>query len=121
MSDKKKDMLEALERTLGVVSPACKQVGISRWTHYDWKKKDEEYARECEDINEASIDFGESNLFKLIKNGNATANIFFLKTRGKKRGYIETQHLEIRQKKPLSWFDEVLDRTDQTESALLDE
>tara|TARA_R110000744_G_scaffold205030_9_gene323798 strand:- start:2021 stop:2386 length:366 start_codon:yes stop_codon:yes gene_type:complete len=121
MNQKKQDMLDALERTLGVVAPACKQVGISRWTHYDWKKSDEEYNKGCQAIDEASIDFAESNLYKLIKNGNPSANIFYLKTKGKKRGYIETQHLEIREKKPLSWFDEVLDKTDQTESALLDE
>ena len=121
MNDKKKSMLEALERSLGVVSVACKQVGISRWTHYDWKKSDDEYAKEVQGIAEASVDFAESNLYKLIKQGNPSATIFYLKTKGKKRGYTESQEVIIREKKPLSWFDEVLDRTDQTESHLLDE
>ena len=121
MKDKKRAMLEALERTLGVVSVACKQVGISRWTHYDWKKNDAEYKKECEAIEEAAVDFAETNLYKLIKNGNPSATIFYLKTKGKKRGYVETQEIQIREKKPLSWFDEVLERTEQTESHLLDE
>lgn len=121
MKDKKRAMLTALERSLGVVSSACKQVGISRWTHYDWLKKDDDYAKEVNAINEHAVDFVESNLYKLIKNGNASATIFFLKTKGKKRGYIETQELQVVEKKPLSWFDEVMEKTDQTTSHLLDE
>lgn len=121
MTDKKRAMLEALERTLGVVSAACKQVGISRWTHYDWIKKDDAYAKEANAISEQAIDFVESSMFKLIKEGNAQCTVFFLKTRGKSRGYVETTELQVVEKKPLSWFDEVMARTDQTESHLLDE
>jgi ACT domain-containing protein len=33
---KKKQMIEALKKTLGNVSAACGQVGISRNTHYDY-------------------------------------------------------------------------------------
>ena len=33
-------MLEALEKTLGVVTSACKIVGIDRTTHYQWLKDD---------------------------------------------------------------------------------
>jgi ATP-dependent Lhr-like helicase len=40
----KKAMLEALEKTLGVVSTACKIVDISRTTHYRWLEEDPEYA-----------------------------------------------------------------------------
>ena len=32
----KKAMLEALEKSLGVVTSACKNVGIGRTTHYLW-------------------------------------------------------------------------------------
>ena len=32
----KKAMLEALEKSLGVVTSACKSVGIGRTTHYLW-------------------------------------------------------------------------------------
>ena len=33
---KKAAMLEALEKSLGIVSTACKMVDISRQTHYAW-------------------------------------------------------------------------------------
>lgn len=35
---KKGLMLEALEKSLGIVSTACKMVDISRQTHYAWLK-----------------------------------------------------------------------------------
>ena len=40
----KKAMIEALEQSLGIVTTACKKVGINRKTHYDWLKNDEDYA-----------------------------------------------------------------------------
>lgn len=90
----KKAMIEALEKSLGIVTSACKSVGISRWTHYRWMQEDEEYKRSCEDIKDISLDFAESQLFQQIKDNNTTATIFYLKTQGKHRGYIERQEVQ---------------------------
>ena len=46
----------------------------------------------------------ESHLHKLIRDGNPAATIFFLKTKGKNRGYVERQEIAVAEKKPLSWF-----------------
>jgi hypothetical protein len=89
----KKAMLEALEKTLGVVSTACKIVGISRTTHYRWLEEDPEYAAQVKDIENVSLDFAESQLHKQIGDGSTAATIFYLKTKGKKRGYIERQEI----------------------------
>ena len=89
----KKAMLDSLEKSLGVVTTACKSVGISRQTHYQWMQEDEEYKKAVEDLNDVAIDFAESQLHKQIKDGNSTATIFYLKTKGKKRGYIERQEV----------------------------
>ncbi len=88
---KKEAMIEALEKHLGVVTSACKTVGIDRTTHYRWLKEDEAYKEATDDIDNVSLDFAESQLFKQIRDGNTTATIFFLKTRGKNRGYVERQ------------------------------
>lgn len=85
----KKAMLQALEQTLGIVTAACKIVGISRETHYDWLKSDEEYKAAVDSIQDITLDFAESQLHKQIKDGEVTSTIFYLKTKGKKRGYIE--------------------------------
>ena len=85
----KNAMLVALESTLGVVTRACEIVGITRPVHYKWMREDEDYKKKVQDIDNVAIDFAESELHKQIKLGNSTSTIFFLKTKGKKRGYIE--------------------------------
>jgi hypothetical protein len=91
----KKAMLEALEKSLGVVTSACKTVDISRETHYRWLREDADYKAAVEALSDVALDFAESQLHKQIKEGNSTATIFFLKTKGKKRGYIERQEVEV--------------------------
>jgi hypothetical protein len=103
---KKAAMLAALKASLGVVSTACESAGISRQTHYNWIASDEEYKQEVDALNERTVDYAESHLFKLIKNGNPAATIFYLKTKGRNRGYVERQEVDVNTTKPLSWFDE---------------
>lgn len=90
----KRAMIQALEKSLGVVTSACKSVGIARSTHYDWMDSDEEYRNAVNSLQDVALDFAESKLFKSIENGSDTATIFFLKTKGKKRGYIERQEID---------------------------
>jgi hypothetical protein len=89
----KKKLLESLELTLGIVTPACKSVGISRDTYYEYLKNDAEFAEKVADIKNVTADFVESKLFKQIEEGNTTAIIFYLKTMVKHRGYIERQEI----------------------------
>jgi len=91
----KKAMIEALEKSLGIVTTACKSVGISRETHYRWLREDEEYRKQVEDISDVALDFAESQLHKQIQNGEVSSTIFYLKTKGKKRGYIEKQEMDL--------------------------
>lgn len=86
---KKKAMLDALRKTLGIVSLAAKKVGVTRQTHYNWLKADAQYRVEVENILEEEKDFAESHLHQLIQNGNPAATIFYLKTKAKDRGYVE--------------------------------
>tara|TARA_R110001632_G_scaffold96953_1_gene203352 strand:- start:1042 stop:1422 length:381 start_codon:yes stop_codon:yes gene_type:complete len=85
----KKALLEALESSLGVVTSACKKVGVGRTTFYNYVNADEEFAKAVQDIDNVALDFAESQLHQQIKTGNATSTIFYLKTKGKKRGYVE--------------------------------
>ena len=109
----KKAMLEALEKTLGIVTTAAKLAGIERNTHYTWLREDEAYKEAVEGITDVAIDFAESQLNQLMQGAthevvthrgdiveikdapNPSSVIFYLKTKGKKRGYVEKQEVEL--------------------------
>lgn len=92
---KKAAMLEALEKTLGVVTSAAKLAGIERTTHYTWMNDDAEYKAAVDELENVTIDFVEAKLHKLVEDMNPTAVIFYLKTKGKKRGYIEQNDVNL--------------------------
>ena len=86
---RKTRLIEAYKNSLGNVSKSCEAIGISRETFYRWRKADKRFAEKINDIDEASIDLAETMLLKNIRDGKETSLIFYLKTKGKKRGYIE--------------------------------
>jgi uncharacterized protein len=90
----KRAMIQALEKSMGIVTNAAKIVGINRVTHYKWLQDDVEYRSQVEDIENMAIDFAESKLHTQIDKCDTTAIIFFLKTKGKKRGYVEKSEME---------------------------
>jgi hypothetical protein len=97
----KKNMIEALIKTMGVVSAAARKVHKNpieaeglRKIHYEWMINDEVYNKNVNDIKNISLDFAESKLHQSINNGSDTATIFFLKTQGKSRGYVEKQEID---------------------------
>jgi predicted DNA-binding transcriptional regulator AlpA len=89
--NKKNAFIESMKKTLGIVTQSCDKVGISRETYYKWMKEDPNFAKQIEYVQEIAVDFVESKLFQQIQNGDTTASIFYLKTKGKHRGYIETR------------------------------
>lgn len=113
---KKEAMIKALEKTLGIVTSACTLAKVSRSQHYHWLKQDPEYKQRVTDLENIALDFAESHLHELIKEGSPAATIFFLKTKGKRRGYVETTSIEVTEKKPLTWMDEVVIRKEIAES-----
>lgn len=95
----KSKFLEILENSHGIVLSACKSCDLPRSTYYKWLNDDPEFKLAVDDIQEMAIDFVESKLMKRIDGDfetppSDTAIIFFLKTRGKKRGYIERTEVE---------------------------
>lgn len=91
---KKQAMLDALEKSLGIVTTAAKMAGITRMLHYQWTYNDPEYKKAVDELQDMVLDFAESQLHKQIKEGNTTATIFYLKTKGKKRDYIERTEIK---------------------------
>ena len=92
--DKKELFLKAFENKEFNIAESCKAINIARQTYYDWLK-DDEFKQQVQELKESDLDFTESALRKLIKKGNVIATIFKLKTKGKDRGYIEKQEVEL--------------------------
>ena len=88
-------MLKALENSLGIVTVACKQTDTPRSTYYKWLKDDEEFRQQVQEIENVALDFAESQLHQQIQDNSTAATIFFLKTKGKSRGYTEKSELDI--------------------------
>ena len=112
----KKALIEALEKSLGVVTTACKQVGIGRTTFYNYYNDDKEFAKQVDEIENVALDFAESQLHKQIQEGSTAATIFLLKTRGKKRGYVERQEITGADGIPTDVKIEIIENADQTEN-----
>ena len=93
--EKKKAFVKAMGEVMGNITLACRAVGITRQTYYNWIDKDPEFRKECDSVNEEAIDFVENKLFSRINDNDTTAIIFYLKTKGKGRGYIEKQDIEM--------------------------
>ena len=108
---KKESLLKSLEQSLGIVTVACKKADIPRSTYYKWLNEDEAFANEVKDIENIALDFAESQLHTQIGEGNTSATIFYLKTKGKKRGYIERQEITGADGMPTNFQIEIIGAT----------
>lgn len=95
---RKTKVLKALEASLGIVTKACKNAGLDRSTFYKYINEDDEFAAKVQDIEDVALDFVEDKLLTNIKNYDTTATIFYLKTKGKRRGYVEKIEVDMNDK-----------------------
>ena len=85
----KNALLNAYDKSMGNVSSACRTVNVSRETFYRFKREDPVFSERVTEIDESNLDFAETILLKNIREGKEASLIFFLKTKGRDRGYIE--------------------------------
>jgi hypothetical protein len=87
-----REVIDALVAADGAISVAAKTLHTS---YRQLKRYVEENEKMCEviaAIEESMLDMAESKLRKHIEEEeNLTATIFYLKTKGKKRGYVEDE------------------------------
>ncbi|MBE6244251.1 MAG: hypothetical protein E7108_01850 [Bacteroidales bacterium] len=88
----------------GNITATCTALGITRKTFYSWKRKFAKLSEAIDDIDESKLDFAESKLMEHIDSGDVTSLIFFLKTKGKSRGYVEKVENEVN----VNGFEELL-------------
>jgi len=82
-----KIFLDVLEKTMGNVTLALEKTKYTRDNFDDWMG-DILFSIMIQEVNEKTIDYVENKLIQEINKGNLTAIQFYLKTKGKNRGYV---------------------------------
>lgn len=87
------NVIKMIHEKSGNVSNVAKFFQLSRQTMHKYINDHPTVQAALEESREKMIDNVESALYSQALAGNTTAMIFFLKTRGKKRGYVERQEI----------------------------
>jgi hypothetical protein len=84
------DQIEAaLRAAAGIVSGAAVKLGCTPRTIRNYLDRSEQLREVEAEIVDQNLDLAETKLLTAIRDGNLTAVIFYLKTKGKARGYTE--------------------------------
>lgn len=94
-------IIAALEASGGIKTIAASKLGCDRTTLDGYARRYWEVEEALDRISADKLDFAEAKLLKHIEEGNLTAIIFFLKTQGKARGYVERVELTGKDGKPV--------------------
>lgn len=82
-------VISRIDDLKGNVSAVATTLQVSRTTLYKFIAKHPKVKTALDEAREKMIDNVESALYSKALNGDTVAMIFFLKTQGKRRGYIE--------------------------------
>lgn len=85
---------KAIEDSGGNVQLIAQRLGCAWHTAKSYIEKFPETKLAYENEEESVLDLAESKLIENISDNDNTAIIFYLKTKGKKRGYVERQEVE---------------------------
>lgn len=92
-ADAKKTFVRVLSETFNVAK-ACQACGFVRWTVYNHRKKDPDFATEWDHAIECVYDQLEESLFERAMKNDTAAAIFLLKS-GRPGKYAERRALEV--------------------------
>jgi len=81
------EIAQVLTECKGLVALTAKRLGVAPVTIRSRITKSPELQRVQNESLETVVDYAESELLKKIKDGDLTALMFFLKSKGKERGY----------------------------------
>jgi transposase-like protein len=93
MKKNQETLIDVFKKKGANISATCNAMNISRQTFYRWLKESPELMQEVEDSKEALIDNVETKLLSSINEGNIQAILFYLRTKGKSRGYVERSEI----------------------------
>ena len=79
--------LDELMKARGIKSIAYKKAGIGKGMFFKWQREDTAFSEAIKDVEERWLDVVENKLIDLIAIGDKAALMFYLKAKGKHRGY----------------------------------
>ena len=86
-------IIKALGETNGLLTLAARRAGVSYRTVNRYANDFPSVQEAVQLAKESIVDLAEGQLYKKIVKGDTACIIFFLKTKGKTRGYIERQEI----------------------------
>lgn len=90
---KKNDLEKAIKEKAGLITFIASGLNVTRDAVY---KAIERYKLEgkLDEARDSTLDLAESQLFNALRDGDKQSVQFYLKTIGRKRGYVEKQEVE---------------------------
>lgn len=110
-----KQIIDALEKTHGNQAAAARALECSRNTIRNRINSSEDVKEAYDSVNEANLDKAENELMDLVRSGDFRAIKFYLRTKGRKRGYGDRLDLTSKGDKLPTLQVEVM-RPDESES-----
>lgn len=92
---KAQQVADAIAKSKGMVTHAATMLGCNPSTVHDYINSFDVCKQAVHDARETMLDNAENKLAEQIDSGNITAIIFYLKTIGKHRGYIERHDIGL--------------------------
>ena len=95
MAYSKRKFIIALRECQGIVSNACKKLGIPReWFNICYKKS-KVFRDHVDAVSQDVVDYVELKLLEAVEDNNVPAIIFYMKCKGKSRGFTEKSENEV--------------------------
>jgi uncharacterized protein YecE (DUF72 family) len=92
-----KQLIDAIRKNAGIVSGILQTlkteygIEMTRFAIYKRKESSKKIAEAFEEAEEAVLDIAENNIVEYIKGGNLKATMFYLRLKGRKRGYVTNE------------------------------
>lgn len=87
-------IIEALRKARGLITLSAQALGCEPQTIRNYVKRYPTVAEALKEERERMTDIAEAALYTRVKEGDAWAVCFYLKTQGKDRGYVERAQVE---------------------------
>jgi len=87
------ELLKAIKGSAGIMSTIAKKLNCDWHTAKKRIDENDDALKAYNNENENVLDLAESKLIENINDNDNTAIIFYLKTKGRNRGYVERQEI----------------------------